>query len=400
MPAFKAKNIRLMQESKGEQWTREHLSEALESGQLKPSDFSIRDLFEQLVPDGTELIRSFSPMKSGGFVPISEASEAVHSSAFANVSGQILFTQIMAEATLETFVFTPLIPVVPTQFSSEKIGGIANLSDENLVVPEGADFPIVGMNEDWLETPNTLKRGARIALTREAIFFDRTGLILDRARSIGITLGSNKEKRAIDAVVDENTTAHRHNYRGKVIASYGDNSGNHDFDNLAASNGLLDYTDIDAAEQLATAITDRNTGEPMPVMLDTLIVTPELRATAYRIMSATTIALQVGGFAVTGNMPRTDSPSPIGRHQYSAAYSVLSSRLLDARLTAASEPTSSWYLANIGMAVEYRQNWPLEVRQLQNGDDDFQRDIPVQYRVDEMGAFFVKDPRYLVKSTA
>lgn len=395
MPAFKAKNIKLMLESKGEDWTREHLSEALESGQLKPEDFSLRDLFEQVVPDGGELIRSFSPMKSGGFVPMAEASGAVQSSHFANITGQILYTSIMSASMTEAFVFTPLIPVVPTVFSGEKVPGIANPSDDNLVVAEGEEFPLVGLMEDWLQTPDTKKRGSRIALTKEAIFFDRTGMILSQARAIGTTLGSNKEKRAIDAVIDENTTAHRHNYRGNTIATFGDSSGTHDFDNLAATNTLTDWSSIDAVEQLAAAVTDRNTGEPMPMMLDSLIVTPQNRATAYRIMSATNIALQAGGFATSGNLYRTDSPSPIGRHEYSAAYRVLSSRLLAQRMTT----DTTWYLGNIAEAVEYRQNWPLAVRQLANGDEDFKRDIPVQYRVDERGAFFVKEPRYLFKAT-
>ena len=45
----------------GAQQTVEHLSKALASKQLKPEDFSLRDLAEALVPDGREWVRSLDP---------------------------------------------------------------------------------------------------------------------------------------------------------------------------------------------------------------------------------------------------------------------------------------------------------------------------------------------------
>ena len=36
---------------------RQHLTEALESKHLRPHDFSIRELFEALVPDGSSIVR-------------------------------------------------------------------------------------------------------------------------------------------------------------------------------------------------------------------------------------------------------------------------------------------------------------------------------------------------------
>ena len=56
-------------------------------------------------------------------------------------------------------------------------------------------YPNVGLGEDYIETPSTTKRGFIVPVTREAIFFDRTHLILQRAAEVGEVLGLNKEKR-------------------------------------------------------------------------------------------------------------------------------------------------------------------------------------------------------------
>ena len=62
-------------------------------------------------------------------------------------------------------------------------------------------YPSVGLSEDYIETPSTTKHGFIVPVTREAIFFDRTHLILQRAAEVGEVLGLNKEKRLLDLVI-------------------------------------------------------------------------------------------------------------------------------------------------------------------------------------------------------
>ncbi|MCA9218717.1 MAG: hypothetical protein KDA71_00240, partial [Planctomycetales bacterium] len=69
------------------------LSEALEKKELRPSEFSIRQLFENFVEDGRELADSFNPRGNGG-VQLME-SGAVDTSAFSNITGQIVYSAIM-----------------------------------------------------------------------------------------------------------------------------------------------------------------------------------------------------------------------------------------------------------------------------------------------------------------
>ena len=77
-----------------------------------------------------------------------------------------------------------LIPTVPTTLNGERIPGVALPRDpgEDFVEAEEMDdLHYVGFSEEYVQTPATTKRQLGIAITKEAIFFDRTGLVLDRA---------------------------------------------------------------------------------------------------------------------------------------------------------------------------------------------------------------------------
>ena len=384
-----------MIESQGADWTRAHIGEALESGDLSPEDFSIRELAEELI--GHEYVRSCGPGKGGGFLSVTEDADAVSSGHFANITGQIVYSKILAAATAEAFVFSKIIPTIPTQFSGEKIPGITGLGDAAIVVKEGELYSHAGVNEDWIQTPATVKRGTIVPVTKEVVFFDRTGLMLDRCSKVGEAIGINKEKRIIDVVVDENTTAGRYNWKGNEIATYGDNSGTHNWDNLSASTALVDYTDIEACELLMAALTDPHTGEPMTMFADSVIVTPQLAGTAYRILHTIHVDVAPVGFDVDSVASVSRFPSPLGRTSYSPSYRIITSRLLAARMGT----DTSWYLGAPSKAFAYMENWPITVTQAPpNNHEEFNRDIVAQYKASEYGATTTLEPRHMVKATA
>ena len=396
MPAINSRELRRMWEVLGDQKTHEHLSEAIQSKKLKPEDLSIRDLAESLVEDGREWVSTMDPRKQGSF-ELLEA-DAVRSSLFTNIAGQVVFSKIQDAFDSPEFVFTKLIPTIPTQFNGEKIPGISGLGDAVEVVDENKEYPLIGVTEDYIETPVTVKRGAIVPVTKEAIFFDRTGILLERCSKVGEALGLNKEKRIIDVIVDENTTAGRYKWRGTVIATYGDNSGTHSWDNLSASTALEDWTDVDAMELLLSNMLDPNTGEPIMVMADTLIVNPQLYHTALRVLNATEIRMAVGGYATSGNLTTTVAGNTIGNaNGYSAPYQIVTSRLLPTRMAT----DTSWFLGNPRKAFAYMENWPLTTVQAPtNSHDEFHRDIVAQYKASERGATATLEPRYMCKATA
>lgn len=371
---------------------------ALAGGQLKPDDFRLRPLFENFVENGRELIDYYmSPGSRGREESLARLieSDVVNTAAFANITGQIVYNRILQAYQSEDFVFSAMIPDVQTEFDGEKIAGIGQIGDKAELIDETGEYPMAGVSEDWIRTPQTRKRGLVVPITKEAIFFDRTGLILQRCSEVGAFLGLNKEKRAIDCVIDENTTTHRYNRKDRgAVATYGDNSGNHDWDNLQSSNALEDWTDVDNAEQLLYSILDPNTDEPIAITggMPKLICTRGLSATAMRIKSATEVVHVNPGYATSGTPIETRSPNPMAN-----TFDVVTSRLLASRLAT----DTDWFYGHPERAFAYMQNWPLTTAQAPvNSELEFQRDIVMRWKASERGQYATLDPRYMEKNTA
>lgn len=111
-----------------------------------------------------------------------------------NITGQVIYSKIMQAYTQEVFVMSKLVDSIPTRFDGEKIPGVAHIADQIDEVLPGMPYPNLGFGEDYIETPSTTKRGFIVPVTKEAIFFDRTHLVLSRAAEVGEILGLNKEK--------------------------------------------------------------------------------------------------------------------------------------------------------------------------------------------------------------
>jgi hypothetical protein len=362
------------------------LTEALEEGHLRAEDFSIRDLAEGLVPDGHEWVRSMDP-RSGGSVHVLEAGEGVDVTAFLNVTGQVVYSKIMDAYTQEAFVVSKLVDTIPTRLDGEKIPGIAGLAGQADAIHPGMPYPNLGFGEDYIETPSTTKRGFIVPVTKEAIFFDRTHLVLSRAAEVGELLGLNKEKRLIDLVIGE---ANNYKWLGTTYDTY---QASAPWINVKSSNELVDWTNIDAAEQLFADILDPNTGEPVLLQANTVLVMPAYRHAAHRVLNALEIQ-----FTPSSSSTTTIAANPVGN------YRVVDSRLAYRRVVASGEAADDakkwWFLGDFKKAFAYMENWPITVAQSAvNSEADFSQDIVVRFKASERGAAAVLNPRYVVKNT-
>jgi hypothetical protein len=147
-------------------------------------------LAETLVPDGHQWVRLLDPRAAGG-VNVLEAGDGVDVTAFLNVTGQVIYSKIMEAYTQDAFVMSKLVDPISTRLDGEKIPGVARIADQIDEVHPGMPFPHLGFGEDYIETPSTTKRGFIVPVTKEAIFFDRTHLVLSRAAEVGEILGLN-----------------------------------------------------------------------------------------------------------------------------------------------------------------------------------------------------------------
>lgn len=367
------------------------LEQAFEAKELRPLDISIPRLFEACF--GSDKWHRARHNRDVLVTNIMEAAGAVTTAAFQGISGQIVYNAIKDGYANEEFVFSKKVKDIPTEFNGEKIAGITAIGDEALVVGEGQNYPLAGVSEDYIETPTTEKRGNIVPLTREAIFFDRTGKLLEECGKVGYWLGVNKEKRVIDAMIDVNVTRHRYKWRGTSYATF--QTSTPWINSIASGRPLVDWVSINAVEQLMWNYTDPATGEPIVVMPKELIVCPENLHTAKQVIHATENRMAVGGYAVTGNMNTRVAGNTLD------SYEIVTSRWLKARADAASLATTTWWLADIARTIAYMQNWALETTQSPpNSQKEFEQDIVTQYKSSERGATVVMEPRAIAQAKA
>ena len=371
----------------------QNLSEAIqlhkdgETGGLDPSDLSIRDLAESIL--GYDAVREMNPNNQTS-ASVFESSDAVDSTAFSNITGQIVYTEIEKAYEAETNVITPLFRNVSTRLNGEKIPGITGLSgDDAFDLHEGEVYKRAGIGETFTETPATTKRGLIVPVTKEAVFFDRTGLILDRANTVGEALGINKENRCIDEFIGVTNT---YNWEGNAFETYQSDGSSWTNQLHGAQYDLEDWTDIDAVETLFDEILNPHTGENIELRATMVVATRKRKHQLNRILSATEIRSTVGN-------QETISGNPLAGENFKG----LTTRRLRSRLKKGFDLTdaqiaATWFFGNPQKAFKYMENWGLTTVQAPpNAHAEFEQDIVAQYKASERGVAVTDNPRYTAR---
>lgn len=348
-------------------------------------DFSIRDLFESFVPDGRDILESWNPRNEKRLIhaTMTEAGP-VTTDAFSNITGQIFFTAVMDTFTLAKYMADRVTRTVPTEFQDEeKIAGISTPGDAASAIGQAQPYPEVGLSEEFVITPEKIKEGYILSLTKEDIMADRTGVLLDRANKGTEMMATNKEKRVLDTVLGVTDSYRRKN--GAAQGTYGNTHTNGDFDNLSAST-LIDYTDIEDALLLFDAINDPNTGEKVAIEPTQVIVPSALLLTMGSILNATQVE-RVDNSTAAGTL-RTTFGNPV------RSYETLSNALVNDRLSS----TTAWFIGDFQRAFSYMENWPITTtEERENGPSNFTHDIVMRFKVSEKGVPAVIEPRYVVQ---
>ncbi len=390
MSTIKYKELRKRYELDGAEKTVRHLSEALEKKELRSEDFSIRDLAEGLIPGGHHWIRELDPRSGGG--PLVLEGDGIDASAFLNVTGQVIFSKILESYTQESFLLSKVVETIPTRMNGEKLPGASGISDKSAEIAAGMPYPNVGFGEDYIETPATTKRGLIVPVTKEAVFFDRTNLILSRAAEVGEVLALNKEKRILDMVLG---IANTFKWNGKSYNTYAETANDVGI-NMLKTNPLADWANIEKAENLFTNMVDPATKDPILIEPNTVLVMPQKRGTAHRLFNASEVSYLASDSATT---TMSAIPNPFKN------YGVISSRLAYRRLldsgVAATAAEGYWYIGDFRKAFAYMENWPITITQSPLGSEaDFNQDILVRFKASERGTPAIINPRFVVKCTA
>lgn len=391
-----------------------------DTGSIAARDFSLRDLAANTIfsrngdPVGHSFVESyFNPREQR---PLQEAMAAVDASAFAGITGQLLINRVLAAFQAEEFVVSRLIPTVPTSLNGERIPGVALPRDpgEDLVEAEEMEaLHYVGFSEEYVQTQPTVKRQLGIGITKEAIFFDRTGLVLDRANYVGTLLGLRKEKNLIQLLIgavntfQEKRTGDSAAVTLNTYTSIGElQQGGlpQRWVNHIDGNGLTDWTNINADEQLFAQMIDPNTGEPIILPGRRVLIAPQTQALSLnQLMQAQAVwkFTQGGATPSAGAGYGTIGANPLMDLSITM---VLSRQLLKQLVTtfslAASDAGNYWFYGDPA-AFAYMENWPITVVQAPtNSEAEFTQDIVVRFKATERGVGAVMEPRRMIRNRA
>jgi hypothetical protein len=373
------RELRRRIELDGAERTAEHLTEALKQGDLKPDDFSLRNLAESFMPGGLTQIEQMA---------VSDSTWLTEEAAIplVNTFGAVIDTKIKEAYNQEVFAASKLVRTIPTRLDGEKIHTFGTVAQENLVVRTAGNYPMAHIDADFIETPNTAKHGLSIPVTKEAVFFDQTHHILERAAEVGEILALNKERRILDMILGITKT-----YKQNGVERDTYSAAAHPWKNLLAGNELLNWESIETAEDVFGEMVDPISGNPILIEPNTVLVMPPKRHLANRLFHASSISYESGATGMAIRNPF-------------AKYRLISSRLGYQRFKSqqpnVANPENIWFLGNFRKAFAYMENWGITVtRSIPGSEVDFTHDIVVRFKASERGTPAVIDPRYVVKCT-
>lgn len=365
----------------------QHTARALAEGRLDTGKLSFQGLFYECSGDiraAMSAIDPNNPRNEGETERLLQEAN-VNTTLFSNITGQIIYNTLLERYENPAFIGTMLSENVPTKFKQEKIAGITRPGDIGQVVAEGSNYPRLTVSEDFITTPLTTKRGLIIPVTKEAIFFDRTNLVLSRAGEVGHALGLGKEKRILSVVLGVTNNYSRKAAGIKATyATAAQAGGDADIDWInKAVQPLNSYEALDAARILLEAMTDPDTGEPIDQSQMDIIVPNSLKIKS---------RLYTGGGVVE------DGSDPV--HVTNMPFPTTTSHS-NPWVDSVGGSSGSWWAGDFKGAFKYMENWPITVVQAPAGStEEFNADIVAQFKASEMGVAASVQPRKVAMFTA
>jgi hypothetical protein len=232
---------------------------------------------------------------------------------------------------------------------TERIEGFTTGEAPKPLAP-GEEYPTVGFAEKFATFEEALfnrKEGLEIQVTEEVLRFDQTNMILNRARQAGNTLGKERERRTVRAVLgigsDLGTTiggvyypsgvdtplyrASIFNYRTDAVPIY-------NFPGVSSNDSKLrDYTDIAEIMTIHAQkmVDDRVLGTQRPISWspDTILVPYSLAVIAGQIFASQGVVFITNSGDTTHNEVRNSVNNPLSALFGGGAPSILSSPYVD-----------------------------------------------------------------------
>ena len=362
-----------------------YIGELLENGKLQTSQFSLKQLYEETVD-----------------CPISEeasrVAEAVNTSAFPVIAKKIIHSDIIDEYNLAVGDVANLVrESQATRTDDELVAGFNAVDNTPLMRRQGMAYEETAFGEkSWKIIMADF--GRLISLTREAIYEDRTGEVLGRARDIGRAGGHHKQKMIIETIEGSPRTAFEESafggavYKGSAISSANFYNASHTtLDGQAnantLANPLVDVSDIDNVYNAFDDMVDE-AGNPISIVPNAILVPGALRSTAYKIMNSQWLNSAGTAGTVTQNLPTYNPIADITGGQLNVVSSVFLSS------------ASTWFIGDFASQLLGLNVYaPATASQGADSELAFTNQIVARFRFSYHYGLGHTDWRYIIENT-
>ncbi len=373
-------------ESSGHKHVYHTLVGLLVDGEVKPEDFSLRELWEACIGPVSQTLPY--AMQSAGEGFLSESAWTMEAAAgtnlFQTVTGELVAQKIIeAYDNTAGFIGDDLVTVMPSKIRNERIAGFI-AAEGPKEIEEGHPYDESTLADKYVTTVEA-KKGRILSITEEAIYFDQTGQLLMRAASIGEQIRQERERVIVRGVIDADYSAGVSGvYRpsGTLEELYPTDASNNNY--ISTVTALTDWTDIqEVLTYHATNVTDDRTGGGQPIvwMPKILLTSVADSAVAARIVSATEVR--------SGSVANEQT---IAGNPHLNKYAPMSSPFVD------QDNADDWFLGDFKRQFIWKEIWPIQVfRQGRDSDMAFERDVVARFKARYYGGINATDERWVVK---
>lgn len=288
------------------------------------------------------------------------------------------------------YIASKLCATIPAKTRQTRMIATGRIGNQAKLRNPGEPHARAQFQDRRILTPETQNVALACEVTFEAVFYDQTGEVLDRANSIGVEIGLYEELEFFKLF---SGTTNAYNYNGSTYNTYL-TTGNWINDLVGI---VEDWTDINLIFELFSRMTDQETGNRITINWDTLVVSPFKFPVAEHVRQATQIE------------SRTKASAEIRRGTMESGLlwdTTLKSPYLDQVLTSASpnglgltQAAANEYVFAVNTkqdesAFIKTENWPFTI----------QRASPTDYQMldnklilaafaDKMDIFSLREPR-------
>ena len=392
-------DLRQLRQSMGPRKFYECLQNLLETRELSPEDFSLRQLWEACVGPTAQTLPTLAARQRVYVTELDQLGEHLSEAdlginLFQTVTGAVVARRVMdAYDQSSGMIGDQLVTIERSSIRNERIAGFTALQGPK-EVKEGMPYEEASFGDKYVSTVES-KKGRLLSITEEAVHFDQTNELLRRAARLGEATRMEREKTIVRGVTDADysATAGSGVYRptGTLTELYKSDATllnvigpSNPVAGFNAALPLDDWTSLSSPLQYHAVYVkdDRHTpetGEPIAWQPRILFVPKTLELRALQIVNATLVPANAAGSAFGGNPLR-------------GAFAVLASPYLD------QVSTSNWYLGDFPRQFIWKEIWPVQVfRQTAQEGDGFDRDCVARFKVRYFGGINALDHRFVLK---